>query len=622
MIRHKVPQHEFALPQPGFPAPLRNGLPLGPVAAADGGRPIPGAAVSASVASTLSGADGSYRISLAAGSYELKAHATCFQDISAQVEVVQDLQVNFLLPPVPPASGSPVGLRAAAGPGNEMITVEWDVPTDLREDFYAFQIHRGSSATNLAPIANLGNDRAFADTKRVAGSTSHYSVSALDVCGAAGVKAASVSATSVAGFAPLTSVAPTSFAATPKVETYAQLSAAGEPAGSREWRTVAGTGNCCEVYVATTPDGRIVDLGGHNVRISADEGRTWTQVVDPLLLNNGEGAIAYAPGGDILGMTWHPYEGDRFDTFKYVARDGTWYFSESPLHQPFADRPWITVVKGPFQTPTGGVSAYVGIVTALGANDPRHIYHITYDGLTYQELALPYAPLPKRSVDLANLVRDADRDWLQPVSYSRVYPVTHGLALLSFQGIVNVGCEWGVLGYDMTLSCADFGQATLPRGSLLVDSNGSLHVLSFAPANERYFTRLVYRTSTDGGRTWNGEEHPLPEAYSAHWENTDFKVNARLDQAVVFLHAQSPSAASPERNQDLAYRFRGVSGTPWLSEVLRLGPVDDPDRTGGDPVAGKCCIDFVTVGILPSGHIVAGFTDESRPSPLLLGIET
>ena len=63
---------------------------------------------------------------------------------------------------------------------------------------------------------------------------------------------------------------------------------------------------------------------------------------------NGEGTIDVAPNGDIVGIGWGPYSGDHLQAFKYEAFSGRWFYAEQPLHTPFYDREWVTVVLGPF----------------------------------------------------------------------------------------------------------------------------------------------------------------------------------------------------------------------------------------------------------------------------------
>lgn len=145
------------------------------------------------------------------------------------------------------------------------------------------------------------------------------------------------------------------------VKSYPVFDAGGDPLGSARWRVIQNTGNCCENYLATTRDGDLLDFGGTYLRFSEDKGQTWLQVrpLEPLV--NGEGAVSVAPTGDIIGMTWDPYSGDHIVTFKYDVEEEAWLYSETKLHTPFFDRPWLAVVRGPFDF--GGVEApYVSIL--------------------------------------------------------------------------------------------------------------------------------------------------------------------------------------------------------------------------------------------------------------------
>src|SRR5438093_2609696 len=39
---------------------------------------------------------------------------------------------------------------------------------------------------------------------------------------------------------------------------------------------------------------------------------------------------------------------DHLQAYKYEAFSGKWFYAEQPVHQPFYDREWITVLLGPF----------------------------------------------------------------------------------------------------------------------------------------------------------------------------------------------------------------------------------------------------------------------------------
>jgi len=118
--------------------------------------------------------------------------------------------------------------------------------------------------------------------------------------------------------------------------------------GTTTWRVVQGTGNCCENYLAATKGGRLLDFGGSFVNYTDDRGVSWHQVRPLTPLVNGEGTVVVAPNGDVDAIGWDPYSGDHLQAFKYEAFSGKWFYAEQPLHQPFYDREWITVLPGPF----------------------------------------------------------------------------------------------------------------------------------------------------------------------------------------------------------------------------------------------------------------------------------
>lgn len=129
--------------------------------------------------------------------------------------------------------------------------------------------------------------------------------------------------------------------------------ASGALIGEARWRIVTGTGNCCENYIDTTREGRILDLGGDFLKFSDDRGLTWSEVVPPYpagIVGGWEGAVTDAPGGDILAATWSPWNGDRIVAYKFDAVAGTWFVTETVVHTPFFDRPWLTVVPGRSQS--------------------------------------------------------------------------------------------------------------------------------------------------------------------------------------------------------------------------------------------------------------------------------
>lgn len=118
------------------------------------------------------------------------------------------------------------------------------------------------------------------------------------------------------------------------VREFPVLDADGTPTGeTRRWRTVKGTGNCCENYLAADPDGTLYDMGGDLLRVSPDAGDTWHEVGPPTPYPvTSEGCVTAAPNGDVCAIDWNPYSPDRVIAYKWVAAQETWYYTEVPLH--------------------------------------------------------------------------------------------------------------------------------------------------------------------------------------------------------------------------------------------------------------------------------------------------
>ncbi|MFN2543077.1 MAG: hypothetical protein ABR600_00700, partial [Actinomycetota bacterium] len=148
--------------------------------------------------------------------------------------------------------------------------------------------------------------------------------------------------------------------------------------GTTDWRVVMGTGNAAELWLTATPSGRLLDLGGRYVNYSDDQGRTWKSVQNQDTQVNAEGCVLMAPNGDVLGVTWDPYSGDRLFTFKYSAAEAKWYYAYNPIHTPFWDRPGLHIVPGPFTTPLGTVP-YISFIDGL----PHDPWYYSTDGLNY-----------------------------------------------------------------------------------------------------------------------------------------------------------------------------------------------------------------------------------------------
>lgn len=393
-----------------------------------------------------------------------------------------------------------------------------------------------------------------------------------------------------------------------RVRSYPTLQADGTRTGERAWRTIRGTGNCCENYLAGAADGRLFDMGGNYLYATADDGRTWTRVAPSTPYPaTSEGCVSAAPGGDVVAIDWNPYSGDRVIAYKYVASEAAWYYNEVPLSTPFYDRPWFAVFEGPFSV--GGTT--VPYVTVMKGGWPENdaALYVSLDGLTY-ELA------SSRVLDSAangsverylDVPADGDLDWTQPHTMGRFTPLGGGTALSADS--LGSTCDRTLLtggpAHDVQWSCFDTPTG-LPPGRLLADSRGHLHQVRFA-ADDRF----VYRYSADGGRNWRRFDQQLPGNYELREEMLfDFKANGELATTAVAVHATDPAA---EVDQDMVFRFTGVEpGADPDREILLVGKADESYVVG---VSTEERFDFTTLALLPDGRVAVSFADGDYENP-------
>jgi hypothetical protein len=390
---------------------------------------------------------------------------------------------------------------------------------------------------------------------------------------------------------------------------YPAFDAGGDEVEPARWRVIGNTGNCCENYLSASPTGRLLDFGGSYLRFTDDHGLTWKEIrpIEPLV--SGEGAITVAPNGDLIGMTWDPYSGDHILTFKYEVATETWQYSETKLHTPFFDRPWLSIVKGPFVVGNQKVP-YISILMS-NFSIWREVWYISFDGLNY---VVPSA----RSLDgivtpgddgKLRLRRDPMADWYQPQTHSGVTPMSGGGALASDMSAFGAGLPAYAL-KGPNLRWAKIPESNLPRGRLLVDSRDWLHNVR-APVGKDF---VEYSVSRDGGKTWRVTKHSLPPRHKV--EDFDFKANGKLRLTAIAVHARNRRSKT---DQDLIYRFATTRPQPRLERVYMVG---DGDIDIGRGVGANVRYDFPTVAILPDGSIATSFADKAHPSPaiaILLG---
>ena len=356
------------------------------------------------------------------------------------------------------------------------------------------------------------------------------------------------------------------------------------------------TGNCCENYLTASSRGRLFDIGGRYINFTDDSGTSWESVQPQAPLVNGEGTITMGLGGDVLGIQWDPYSGDHLQSYKYDAVGESWQYLESPLHTPFYDRPWLSVVPGEFTDPLNGEVDYVAFVDGY-----PHTGTLLYstDGLTYARASSPFVDEGQEDAVTSWIPtkKSPELDWIQPNSNSPIIPLGGGRALAPPAAFG--GGQWSILNPE-TLRWAPF---TLPNGGLngryLVDSKGRIHNLLNATEG------FEYRISTNGGRSWSSTHVPLPEgSASTGGLQYDFRVNGKLGIAAVGLHVQNGATNS---DNDLLYRIDVSGNKPRAVALYRIGLGDVNASSSGPP--NDIRFDFATVVILPNGKLATSFLD-------------
>lgn len=384
--------------------------------------------------------------------------------------------------------------------------------------------------------------------------------------------------------------------------TYPVLDEDGSQVGAQPWRVVMGTGNCCEHYLASTPSGRLLDFGGTYLRFSDDAGRTWRQVQLPggAPVPTGEGAVVAGPGGDVLAVGWTPYGADQLWAHKYDASEDAWYYAPIPHHPPFYDRPWITVLQGPYEA-RPGTAPYLTFVS--GGFPLDRPFLVSEDGLRYTQAtaevtatssSTPTAPSLPEAIEAEPSLA---RDYAQPHHGSGVASAGEGLALGERGGT----CPAGVLyTQERRWAC---NPVDLGSGWIIVDAAGTLHRVDTSEGA----SSLEYAVSHDAGDTWTTRTAQLPGNLTV--EEWDLKAQATSGTAVVAVHARNPDS---QTDVDLAYRFRQVGCDPRLSEILQVGRGNA--NLGGAFGSETARFDFASLALLPGGRIAVSFADEAHKS--------
>ena len=354
--------------------------------------------------------------------------------------------------------------------------------------------------------------------------------------------------------------------------------------GTTEWRIVLNTGNCCENHTGTTKEGRIFDIGGSYVRYSDNRGASWKSVqpLEPLV--NGEGSLALAPNGDVLAMTWDAYTGDHFLAYKYVAATQEWLTWENKLHQPVYDRPWITVVPGPFTIGLETVPYLSFVQGGTGLKDPLWI---SPDGLSYLEGSSFFVDgqIDTPVTQWFPIQADPSFDWIQPIRSASVTPLGAGRAIASGGWLLSPDDhrwdQWRL---------PDPPNA-VPPTNIQIDSAGRInHVRPVSGGFE-------YRISSDDGQTWT-TSGPIPYLVGGL---SDFHANYAAGVAAI---------ATRVGDQDWVYKLDVSGGTARLLRAYEVG-LGDTVSVSGVQVPPRPRFDFKSIAILADGRVITSFFDST-----------
>jgi hypothetical protein len=388
------------------------------------------------------------------------------------------------------------------------------------------------------------------------------------------------------------------------------------------WRTIGRSGNFAESYISVAPNGVIYDFGGNYLTFSSDEGRTWFRVL-PNRSMFGEGAVALAPGGDVVGVGWDVGT-DTVLSFRLDRSEGRWDYGSVPVRQPFFDRPTIAVLPGPFHI-EGEKFPYVSMLRGGSAWTGKTPWLYSLDGITYDRPSSRFLDQIQGSVVSGRLKlrRWSPRDWLQPHEQSGITPLGPRAALagrpvIPDQFDVN-GPKFTILNKSsLSWSAFEFPNDALPEfGRLVADSRGYLHYTTVEDGH------AVYMLSTDGGRAWSSARLPYIDGYrpvvpsagqpGASHDQDYFWVNIAVNGRHG-VTAISVRARQADTTRQFVYRFSTKSSKPELQRVYFLGDGVTPASAA---ITGGPRFDFGTVGLLPDGRIVASFVDDAHPESTL-----
>jgi len=353
-------------------------------------------------------------------------------------------------------------------------------------------------------------------------------------------------------------------------------------------------GNCCEHYLATTPNGWILNLGNIKPFWSPDNGKTWNSF-DPTFSvpTTGEGGITAGPDGNIYGIAWSAFEADLLVAYKYDRTSGTWESRVNELHLPLYDRPWITIIPGPFITATGTVQFAVGVQSNVHDD-----LLMSFNGLDY---------FPRGHNNVANGFDRFELDYNPPDNFEYIMPIALMTATPIPSGGMILPKDSGDLSSyfdtDYMWEWYEHPSGTpIPGKHLFIDSSGNLHSISTPDP-----TTISHSISKDGGTTWSSWDHEWPESQGI--ETWEFRANADVGLAAIFVRLQLSG-----RDQDLLLKVFDYEEDLRADEVHFIGD-GDIDTSSGITGTGER-FDFASMALMPDGRVVVAFADSTSNDPL------
>ena len=191
------------------------------------------------------------------------------------------------------------------------------------------------------------------------------------------------------------------------------IPSADDRTATTKWRVVKDTGNCCENYVTATRAGPPARLRRHVRQLL---GRPRPDV-DRRYVRSRRSSTARARSCSRRTATSSASAGTRTrattcrrTSTRRTPASGS--YTETPLHQPFYDREWVTVVPGPF-TIDGETVEYISFLK--GGWPSKELWYWSTDGLNYTNVSSKIVDQTLSGAAARTLATTArsDADWNQ-----------------------------------------------------------------------------------------------------------------------------------------------------------------------------------------------------------------